>query len=78
LRCSPRHRLHCSPGHARLVGDYRDARDARDMLRESGEFMQMEDDDFAAAYPPVTFKAWLIGNAGRNRLPSEGDSPTPY
>jgi hypothetical protein len=66
MRCSPRHRVHCSPAHAALVGEYRDARDARDMLRETGEYMQMEDDDFDAAVPRVTFKAWLIGNAGRN------------
>lgn len=79
MRCSPRHAKHCSPDHAALVGGYRDQRDARDALRESGECMQMEDDDFDAAYPPVHFKAWLIGNAGRNRLPSEGEfTTTPY
>jgi hypothetical protein len=66
MRCSPRHRVHCGPYHAALVGEYRDQRDARDMLRETGEYMQMEDDDFDAAVPRVTFKAWLIGNAGRN------------
>lgn len=67
-RCSPRHAKHCGPYHAALVGGYRDQRDARDMLREQGEAMQMEDDDFDAAYPRVTFKEWLIGHAGSNRV----------
>jgi hypothetical protein len=46
------------------VQEYHDARDARDALREAGECLQMEDDDFKAVYPPVTFKDWLIGKGG--------------
>ena len=77
--CSPRHRRHCSPDHLWLVQAYRDQRDARDALRESGTVVdasmshganaaayQLEDADFDQAYPRVTFKDWLIGNAGRN------------
>jgi hypothetical protein len=82
--CSPRHRGRCSADHLWLVESYRDARDAREALRESGSSVgaahsygsdvaayQLEPDDFAAAYPPVTFRDWLVGNAGRNRHPEE-------
>ena len=71
--CSPRHRRFCSPAHSALVGGYRDARDARDALRESGEvappsfgsvaFYQLEDADFDAAVPKVLFKEWLMSHA---------------
>jgi len=43
------------------VDDYRAQRDARDEARENGEWMRMEDDEFAAAWPVVTFKDWLLG-----------------
>lgn len=79
--CSPRHRRFCSPAHAAVVGDYRDQRDARDFLRESGEtvpadyayggdvaYYQLEQVDFDALVPKVTFKDWLIGHA----RPAEG------
>lgn len=83
--CSPRHRSHCSADHLQLVEGYRDARDARDALRESGAAVvpaahafgaavaphQLEDSDFDAAFPPVTFKDWLLGHAGRNRQPEQ-------
>lgn len=82
MTCSPAHRRWCSADHAQLVGDYRDQRDARDALRESAEtvpaafafggdvaYYQLEDDDFNAAVPVVTFKDWLIYRAGRNRNP---------
>lgn len=59
--------------HRALVQSYRDARDARDALRESDTPVpaewahggatvayQLEADDFAAAWPPITFKQWLI------------------
>lgn len=64
--CSPKHRGRCSPDHLWIVSTYRDARDARDKLRESEVALQLEDDDFAATYPRVTFKQWLMGHAGRN------------
>jgi len=50
-----------------MVEEYRDAVFARDALRECGEYMQMEDEEFAAVVPPVLFKDWLISHAGRNR-----------
>lgn len=65
--CSARHRGYCSPDHLWLVQSYRDARYAREALRESRLAYQLENDDFDATYPRVTFKAWLIGHAGRNR-----------
>lgn len=77
--CSRSHRS-CSPAHAALVGEYRDARDARNAIRGSDApvpaafahgarvtFMQLEDDDFDRAYPPVTFKDWLVGHVSRQR-----------
>lgn len=42
---------------------YRDARDARDALRESDPYLQHEADDFADDVPPITFKEWLIAHA---------------
>lgn len=45
--------------HRSWVLDYRDARDAWEALRESEECMQMEDDEFAEAYPPPTLKQWM-------------------
>lgn len=79
--CSPRHRKHCSAYHAALVEDYRYARDARDALRESGTVVSssyaagaagatvtagaLEDEEFAAAFPPILFRDWLIDHAGQ-------------
>lgn len=54
---------HRSCLHRRLVAEYRDARDAWEQLRETGPHMQMEDDEFAEQYPPVTFKSWLQGSS---------------
>ena len=78
--CSPAHRPWCSAFHAALVQGYRDQRDARDALRESGQvapawvaggdpvsMYQLEDDDFDQAYPRVTFRDWLIAHAGIHR-----------
>jgi len=64
--------------HRELVLAYYDQRDARDALRESSlpapssvagsagsgvTMMQLEDDDFDAAVPRVTFKMWLEQHA---------------
>jgi len=62
--------------HREMVQAYYDQRDARDALRESdvpvpashaygsaATFMQLEDDDFDAAVPRVTFKMWLEQHA---------------
>lgn len=81
--CSPRHRRFCSPAHADLVQSYRDARDARDALRESDTAVpaawsaggavsayQLEAAEFDQAYPAVTFREWLLDHAGRNEEPA--------
>lgn len=59
--------------HRALVESYYDARHAWEALRESDTpvpaafafgadvtCQQLEDDDFRAAFPPPTFKQWLI------------------
>ncbi len=46
-----------------------DARHAREALRENGGGLQMEDDEFALAYPQPTLKAFLIANAGMSTDP---------
>lgn len=68
-RCGPRHARHCSPAHADLVANYRDARDAVDALRESGTVVgagvacyQLEPADFRETVQSVTFKQWLIAH----------------
>lgn len=63
--------MSCTPGmrgcrrdclHRAMVHAYRDARHAWEALREAEHHgMQLEDDDFAEQYPPVTFKRWLMG-----------------
>lgn len=67
LSCKPR-LSGCTSSclHWQLVQEYRDARDARDAGRERGDAMRMEDDDYSAEWPQLTFKAWLQGN-GRGR-----------
>lgn len=65
---------HRSCLHRRLVEQYRDARDAREALRESATpapstvpgisgsgvvMAQLEPGDFAVHVPPVLFKDWL-------------------
>ena len=67
--CSPRHRRWCSPAHAALVCEYRDARDAREALRESEACYQLERDDFTDRHPPILFRDWLVDHAHRNRQP---------
>lgn len=62
--------------HRAMVREYHDQRDAREALRESGalapsafsygaqvSYSQLEDEDFAQAVPPVTFRSWLEGRA---------------
>lgn len=69
--------------HRALVSDYRDARHAWEALRESdtpvpaayaygstATCAQLEDGDFRTAFPPPTFKDWLIAHA---RGAHEGD-----
>lgn len=68
-RCGPRHVKHCNPWHAQLVTEYRDARDAVEALRESGQLVtaggtavamyQLERGDFDQLHPVPTFKEWL-------------------
>lgn len=61
--------------HREMVEDYRSTRHAWEEARESGRpvsaehaggaaiaMHQLEDDDYAAAYPPPTFRAWLEGH----------------
>lgn len=69
MSCGPAHRKWCSSWHEQLVLDYRDARDAREALRESGPYMQHEPDDFAAEHPPILFRDFLVDYAARNRCP---------
>jgi hypothetical protein len=68
----------CSPGmrkckrdclHRRMVGEYCDQRDAREALRESGPFMQMEDEEFDREIPQVTFKQWIERGWGHGQRP---------
>jgi hypothetical protein len=78
--CSPRHRLWCSLYHSQLVQEYRDARDAREALRESAtpvpaayaggasvSHFQLERDDFAQLHPPILFRDFLVDHAERRR-----------
>lgn len=51
-----------------MVAEYRDARDAWVQLRETGDRMQMEDEEYRAVFPPPTFKQWLIGRTGPSVL----------
>lgn len=66
--------------HREMVLAYYDQRDARDALRESdipvpaafsfgsaATYVQLEDDDFNAAVPRVTFKEWLVAHSKANR-----------
>lgn len=77
-RCSPRHDRHCSAAHARLVSEYRDARDAVIALRSSGTmvpaayayganvaYYQLEGSDLYSAAPLPRFKDWLVGQRER-------------
>lgn len=78
--CSPRHRLWCSVYHSQLVQDYRDARDAREAMRESAtpvpaaysagavvSHYQLEPEEFARLHPPLLFRDFLVDHAARRR-----------
>lgn len=58
--------------HRAMVMQYRDARHAWEERREQGEAMQMEDDDYRAAFPPPTFKDWLRGYPWPSTSDQEG------
>lgn len=59
--------------HRQTVEEYRDTRHAWESLRESGHLVphggtevaahQLEEDDFRQAFPPPTFRDWLIEHA---------------
>lgn len=57
-----------------MVLEYHDARDAVDALREQGEAMQMEDEEFEEQFPKVTFKEWLEGYSGRQEEEDYGQA----
>lgn len=45
--------------HRSSVESYRHWRASWEERREDEHHMQLEDDDYAAMYPPPTFRAWL-------------------
>lgn len=51
--------------HRASVQSYRDWRHAWEEARENGENMRLEDYEYAAKYPPPTFKHWLTGKGSR-------------
>jgi hypothetical protein len=52
---------------------YRDARDARDALRQSGPYLQHEDDDFDREHPKVLLRDVMVGlSTGRDAPPNWG------
>lgn len=50
--------------HRALVDDYRDWRHSWLERREDHYHMNLEDEEYAAMYPPPTFKAWLLARGG--------------
>jgi hypothetical protein len=52
-----------------ITGVHRDARDAWLAARESEHFMQWEDDQYRAAFPPPTLKAVMVGLASGHLSP---------
>ncbi|AXQ61382.1 hypothetical protein SEA_MARIETTA_63 [Gordonia phage Marietta] len=63
-RCQPNH-VQCSADHARLVSEYREERYRQEIEQENAGHWSREDHDRPAM---ITFKVWLIGSAGRNRV----------
>lgn len=56
-----------------VTNTYRDARDAREALRQSGPYLQHEADDFAREHPPVHLRDVMVGLAsGRHAPPNWG------
>lgn len=68
LRCNPAH-AQCSIDHARLVDEYREERYRQEVVRES-ECMDYaaEIAEYNETHDMITFKKWLVGSAGRNRV----------
>ena len=56
--------------HCQVLDGFRAAKDAREALRESGRFMQYEDDEFDAEHPPPRLRDWLVAKAEEWRDPS--------
>lgn len=50
---------------------HRNARDAWEQLRESGPFLQFEDEEFRRAFPPPTLRDAMVGLA-RGRSTPQG------
>lgn len=48
---------------------YRDARDARAALRESGPYLQHEGDEFDREHPPVTLREVMVGLSDGSQAP---------
>lgn len=51
--------------HRQSVQEYRDWRTSWEERREDEYHMQLEDDEYAAMYPPPTFRDWLAGRRVR-------------
>ena len=52
---------------------YRDARDAREALRESGPYLQHERDEFDREHPPVALRDIMVGlSSGKDAPPNWG------
>lgn len=45
--------------HRAMVEEYRDWRLSWEERREDRHHMQLEDEEYAAMYPPPTFRTWL-------------------
>ncbi len=82
---SGKYRGGCSPGmrmcrrdclHRQMIEEYRDAVLAREALRESGEYMQHEYEDFQREVPPVLFRDWLKEWAAGRRDPGYDEGTT--
>lgn len=50
--------------HRQMVDEYRDWRHSWEQRREDTHHYQLENDEYAAMYPPPTFRAWLEARAG--------------
>lgn len=50
--------------HRAMVEDFRDWRHSWHQRREDEHHMQLEDEEYAAMYPPPTFRDWLEARGG--------------